>query len=76
MTELMTSLARLHAAGIVHRDVKPANMIAAEKDSGRAFHCSNSHLNLRLPLVHFLAQAGPCVVTDPLTPSSESLKMC
>jgi|AntAceMinimDraft_5_1070358.scaffolds.fasta_scaffold04346_6 serine/threonine protein kinase len=41
MTELMTSLTRLHAAGIVHRDVKPANLIAAEV--GRMFvtahHC-------------------------------------
>ena len=32
--ELLESLARLHACGVVHRDVKPANLIAAEKDGG------------------------------------------
>ena len=34
MRELLESLARLHACGVVHRDVKPANLIAAEKDGG------------------------------------------
>ena len=35
MRALLTNLARLHAVGVVHRDMKPANIVVAERDEGR-----------------------------------------
>ena len=62
MRELLESLARLHACGVVHRDVKPANLIAAEKDGGvlKLIDLGSAALCLGdAPLLNYYPGVGP-----------------
>lgn len=65
LTQVLTSLAALHKMGIVHRDVKPQNLIACESDGalrlidlGAAASCLNPK-----HVVSYARGEGPC---DPL----------
>ena len=77
-SQMLQALATLHALGIVHRDVKPENILLAKPLGDDSVHVKLCDFGVARPLVpnEIVDERSSCVISDgessPLTPGSRT----